>query len=51
VKLSSGLSHRSKHLPLAIGAAVGILNFVGRGTLTSVDAAAHATAGDRETAF
>ena len=53
-KLSIGLSQRSKHLALAleVGAAVGILNFVGRGTLPSAAAVhAGAAAGDRDTAF
>jgi hypothetical protein len=50
-KLSTGLSHRSKHAPWAIGAAVGILNLVGRGTLTPAGTAVEAAAGFRETAF
>ena len=54
VKLSMGLSHRSKQvaLTLEVGAAVGILNLVGKGTRPSaaaVDAAA--AAGERATAF
>lgn len=54
VKLSIGLSQRSKHLALdlEVGAAVGILNFVGRVTLPSAAAVdAEAAEGDRDTAF
>ena len=50
-KLSTGLSHRSKHAPVAVGAAAGILNLAGRGTLTPAGTAVEAAAGVREIAF
>ena len=50
-KLSTGLSHRSKHAPVAVGAAAGILNLAGRGTLTPAGTAVEAAAGLREIAF
>jgi hypothetical protein len=53
LKLSIGLSHKSKQsaLALEVGAAVGILNFFGRGTLPSAAAVEVDAEGDRDTAF